>query len=150
MSSTNAIATIAQSIGSLGGLLGPLLNTHSSGSTQISQLLVEANSAAASGDWDEVKTIAHTILAVPGASQAVLENARNIAKAAANAIATTQSSSAAGLPPAQAAAVTMSTQQLVMSEVSTLNAQLASENSGIWNHLWHAHNLITTGTSTSA
>lgn len=147
MTTADTINAIANSIGSLGGLLSPMISSHSQASQQISSLSAQLNSAAASGDWQEVQQIANNILAVPGASTAVMDAARNIAKAAANAAAT--SAAVGSLPPAQAAALTVTNQQLVLTESQALAAQLASENSGIWNHLWHIRNLTTTGTTST-
>lgn len=144
MSTVDVINAVANGIGSLGGLLGPMIGRHSQATSQIGQLLTEVNAAAASGDWEEVKTIANQILAVPGASQAVMEDARNISKAASNAIGAT-TAMGVGVPAAQAAALTMTSQQLVMTEVAALNSQLNAENSGIWNHLWHLHRITSTG-----
>lgn len=140
-----AINIIADSISGLGGLLGGLIGRHGSAAKKIDALLLEAQNAAAGGDWAGVVAISNTIMAVPDASTAIMSGARNLSRAANTAVVTFRDS--AGLPPAQVALVTLAQQQQVMSEVNALSAQLHSEQSGIWGHLWHAHRLAVSGTS---
>ncbi len=145
---TNGTATVITSVGSVLGNLVPLLNSHNQATTQVSQILMEINQAAAAGDYSQVEVFANTIMGIPGVSVSVMDNARTIAKAAANAMVTSGATS--GLPPAQAAVAAMGAQQLIMAGVAAAAAQVASENSSIWNNIWHLHSVAVTGVSPTA
>ena len=133
----------ANTITSLGGILGGLLNTHSQATTQLASLLAEAQNAVAANDWAEVQTIANGILLTPGASQTTMSMARNLAHAASSAV--SAYTAAAGTP--NFALVNLTNQQLVLSEVNALSQQLSQENSGLFHHLFGASHLARTGRS---
>jgi hypothetical protein len=144
----NIITTAASGIGSLIQILGGVIGHHNRASEQISNLIGELKAAAAGADWTQVVTFSNLIIGVQGASHAVMDEARNIAKAASSAIALAQSQQLGqgpGTPPAQAAIAIMAAQQLVLTQVASLEAQLTRENASIWSHLWHAHQYATAG-----
>jgi hypothetical protein len=131
------LSVAAQGITGLASILSSILPQHTAATNQVSNLLAQASTEAINGNWDEVHSIAESIRAVPGISQTAVAMASGLAKAASNAN--------TAFKETPGTAMTLSNQQLVLSEIGALSAQLNSENHSIFGHLFGASSAASAG-----
>jgi hypothetical protein len=142
MASSSNTASIITSIGNVLGSLGPSLGGWSSSATQADGLIASINNAATQGDWAQVSVLANDLQMLPSLSQ----TSRDIVSSLNTAARTAAKSTDMAVSPGLESLVLASQQQLVRSLTSELHSQIASEGSGIFSNLTHAHFWYTQGT----
>jgi hypothetical protein len=144
MTTSDTIASIASSIVTLGGLLGPSLNGHSQAVTQANNILNAIQQASAESNWSQVISLANSMFTIPHLSTAALDDARAIASAAQSSL-TSLSSVGVGVTAIQLASLNATNQSLVLSHIGAMRTQMATESQGIFSHLVRLHSLAATG-----